>query len=150
MTEQNELENKQQLVSVMEEENKLLDDILSQQALVHAAVTGKQWDALQNSMSKLNALSEQFVTLEKKREFLSQGKNIAQVKEVAPVLTQVRGKLQKSKIENNALSEYVDATKKFLSNVFDNVVPQRRNTLYSRNGNIVKPQLNSLVLNQLM
>lgn len=150
MTEQMEIENKKELVSVMEDENVLLDKILEQQSVIHISVKEKKWDVLQESMSKLQNLSDCFVSLEKKRESLSAGKNMAQDLEVAPVLSQVRGKLQKSKVENNALSEYVSVTRKFLANVFDTVVPQRRNTLYSKSGAIVKPELNSLVLNQLM
>ena len=150
MTEQMEIENKKELVSVMEDENVLLDKILEQQSVIHISVKEKKWDVLQESMSKLQNLSDCFVSLEKKRESLSAGKNMAQDLEVAPVLSQVRGKLQKSKVENNALSEYVSVTRKFLANVFDTVVPQRRNTLYSKSGGIVKPELNSLVLNLLM
>lgn len=150
MTEQMEIENKKELVSVMKDENVLLDKILEQQSVIHISVKEKKWNVLQESMSNLQNLSDCFVSLEKKRERLSAGKNMAQDKEVAPVLAQVRGKLQKSKVENNALSEYVGITRKFLASVFDTVVPQRRNTLYSRSGTIVKPELNSLVLNQLM
>ena len=58
-------------------------------------------------------------------------------------------KLLKSKVENNALGNYVKIVKDFVQGVIDNVVPQRRNTLYSRKGNIIKPQPESMVLNRL-
>lgn len=144
------IECKKALVQVMEEENKLLDGILDLQVLLHQLVRDKNWESLQKNLDNLQVLSDQFVELEEKRESLSSKINISQDQDISPVLTQVRGKLQKSKIENHALNEYITTTRKFLQGVFDSVVPQRRNIVYSDKGKIVRPELKSLVINQVL
>lgn len=143
------IEKKKELISVMQEENALLDNILSVQTVLHSCVKEKNWEELNKNIEDLQNLSDKFVELEEKRTELAEqvGKDDA---EVRPVLSEVRGKLQRSKIENRALNEYISTTRKFLQGVFDEVVPQRRNKLYSNKGEIVKPELSSVVLNQLM
>ncbi|MBQ9205845.1 MAG: hypothetical protein IJ158_03940 [Treponema sp.] len=141
---------KENLVSVMQEENVLLDKILEQQTLLHNCVKEKDWDALNRNIENLQNLSDQFVELEEKRMTLSADVDMAQDVEISPVLSEVRGKLQKSKVENKVLNEYISTTRKFLQGVFDSVVPQRRNVLYSNKGQIVKPELSSVVLNQMI
>lgn len=143
------IEKKQELIGVMQEENALLDKILSVQTVLHNCVKEKNWEELNKNIEDLQNLGDKFVELEEKRTELSEqvGKDDA---EVRPVLSEVRGKLQRSKIENRALNEYISTTRKFLQGVFDEVVPQRRNKRYSSKGEIVKPELSSVVLNQLM
>lgn len=143
------IEKKQELIGVMQEENALLDKILSVQTVLHNCVKEKNWEELNKNIEDLQNLSDKFVELEEKRTELSEqvGKDDA---EVRPVLSEVRGKLQRSKIENRALNEYISTTRKFLQGVFDEVVPQRRNKRYSSKGEIVKPELSSVVLNKLM
>ncbi|MBQ7158598.1 MAG: hypothetical protein IJS09_04115 [Treponema sp.] len=150
MNETMEIETKQKLIAVMQQENDLLDVILEQQTLLHECVTEKNWMHLEESIANLQVLSDRFVELETERTALSENIVMAADRDIAPVLTEVRGKLQKSKIENHALNEYIKTTRKFLQGVFDSVVPQRRNTLYSRTGKIVRPELSSVVLNQVM
>lgn len=143
------IEKKQKLIKVMQEENALLDKILKAQTVLHNCVKEKNWEELNKNIEDLQNLSDKFVELEEKRTELAEqvGKDDA---EVRPVLSEVRGKLQRSKIENRALNEYISTTRKFLQGVFDEVVPQRRNKRYSNKGEIVKPELSSVVLNQLM
>ena len=141
---------KANLVSVMQEENALLDRILEQQTILHNCVKEKDWEKLNRNIENLQTLSDQFVELEEKRMELSEGLDMAGDVEISPVLSEVRGKLQKSKVENKVLNEYISTTRKFLQGVFDSVVPQRRNVLYSNKGQIVKPELSSVVLNQMI
>ena len=101
-------------------------------------------------MTKLQKMSDDFVELENQRVALSEKMNIFQDPEFTPVLNTVRNKLNKSKIENHVLNEYISTTKNFLQGIFDEALPQRRNTLYSRFGKIVKPELQSVVLNQVI
>ena len=142
--------HKENLVSVMQEESALLDKILEQQTLLHNCVRDKDWDMLNKNIENLQNLSDQFVELEEKRMELSANIDMAGDVEISPVLSEVRGKLQKSKVENKVLNEYISTTRKFLQGVFDSVVPQRRNVLYSNKGQIVKPELSSVVLNQMI
>ena len=141
---------KENLLSVMQEENALLDKILEQQTLLHNCVKEKDWDSLNKKIENLQNLSDQFVELEEKRTSLSENIDMASDETISPVLTEVRGKLQKSKVENKVLNEYISTTRKFLQGVFDSVVPQRRNVLYSNKGQIVKPELSSVVLDQIV
>ena len=150
MNEAMEIETKQKLIAVMQQESDLLDVILEQQTILHECVTQKNWLHLESCMANLQVLSDRFVELETQRTDLGKDIVLAGDSDIAPVLTTVRGKLQKSKIENHALNEYIRTTRKFLQGVFDSVVPQRRNTLYSRNGKLVRPELTSVVLNQVM
>lgn len=145
-----DIECKQSLIQVMEEENRLLDEILELQAVLHQLVKEKDWSRLNKNLDNLQVLGDQFVELEERREELSAKINIAQDKELSPVLTQVRGKLQKSRIENHALNEYITTTRKFLQGVFDSVVPQRRNIVYSSKGEIVRPELKSVVIDTIL
>ena len=93
---------------------KISKDVLS--------VTEKNWMHLESCMAQLQVLSDRFVELESSRIALSENIVLAGDRDIAPVLTQVRGKLQKSKIENHALNEYIKTTRKFLQGVFDSVV----------------------------
>mgnify|MGYP006974640767 FL=1 len=65
------------------------------------------------------------------------------------ILSIVRGKLVKSRTENKVLSEYINITKGFVQSIIDNALPQSRNKLYSRNGNIIQSQPQSVVVNTL-
>lgn len=142
--------HKENLVSVMQEESALLDKILEQQTLLHNCVRDKDWEMLNKNIENLQNLSDQFVELEEKRMELSANIDMASDETISPVLSEVRGKLQKSKVENKVLNEYISTTRKFLQGVFDSVVPQRRNVLYSNKGQVVKPELSSIVLNQMV
>ena len=151
-TGQNEtiLAQKKNLISVMQEENALLDKILEQQTLLHNCVKEKDWEKLNRNIENLQSLSDQFVEFEEKRVAISSDIDMASDGEISPILSEVRGKLQKSKVENKVLNEYISTTRKFLQGVFDSVVPQRRNVLYSIKGQIVKPELSSVVLDQMI
>lgn len=149
MCEAEKIEAKQELIAVMQKENKLLDVILEQQSVLHECVSKKDWAHLEDAMTNLQALSDEFAELEDARTALSGDRSLAADADCAPVLSEVRGKLQKSKIENRALNEYIKTTRKFLQGVFDSVIPQRRNTLYSRTGNIVRPELSGVTLDRV-
>lgn len=140
------IESKKCLVDVMQRENDLLDEILRTQAELHDFVRQKNWDSLNEKLESLQNLSDSFSELEEERETLCELIDMRSDEELSPVLTQVRGKLQKSKIENHALNEYITTTRKFLQGVFDSVVPQRRNVLYSKTGKIVRPEISGVSL----
>ncbi len=144
------LVEKQELIQVMQQENALLDTILEQQTVLHVCVTKRDWKGLESAMTNLQALSDTFSELETKRTLLCEACNPVREHDIAPVMQEVRGKLLKSKVENSALNAYIKTTRRFLQGVFDSVVPQRRNKVYSRSGALVKPELSSVVLNQVI
>jgi len=141
------IEKKKSLIEVMEQENELLDKILETQNALHQYVREKNWDNLNEQLEGLQSLSDDFAELEEKREELSFEIDLGKDIDFSPVLAKVRGKLQKSKIENHALNEYISTARKFLQGVFDSVVPQRRNVLYSKNGKIVRPEISGVAIN---
>ncbi len=145
-----EIEIKKQLMNVLNEESEILDNILAVQKAVHSCVTDKNWTELESNLSKLQACSDHFVELEGSREQLCKEFEILGNPEFSNVVSAVRSKLNKSKIENRVLNEYITTARNFMQGIFDEVLPQRKNKLYSRYGNIVKPELQSIVLNQVV
>jgi len=134
------------LIEILNNENNVMDLILDAQLKIHEAVKSRDWFTLESNMSKMQDLSVQFIALEdtrdsiKKADFNEEEHNMMKI---------IQSKLIKSKIANSALNDYVKISKGFVQNVLDNVVPSRRNVLYSRNGTIVKQQPVSVVLNKV-
>ncbi|MBQ6058128.1 MAG: hypothetical protein IJJ70_07335 [Treponema sp.] len=141
---------KNEILNLMNSESDLLDQILAQQDVVHKCVKKRNWIELEATLQNLQVMSDDFVELETKRSQLSANIDIFADESLSPVVKTVRGKLNKSKIENKVLNEYISTTKKFLQGIFDDVLPQRRNAVYSRNGKMVDNGLQSVVLNQVV
>ena len=157
------------LLAILTSQNELLDTMIQMQKLVRQAVTEKNWVDLDNSLFKLNELTEGFTQLESKREELccqicgvsgsQQVPGMHQVSTMLPedlrlvvkdVLHQVRRKLSASKVENDALNDYIRITKEFLQEVFDSVIPKNRNTVYSSSGSVIKPVPENLLINTVL
>lgn len=157
------------LLEIMASQSELLDRILLEQKIVHSAVTAKDWESLETSLYRLNNLSSSFAMLEDDRlkqcgllanyyglpeEEINLYKIVACLpiedrKSVLESYQTVHQKLTFSKIKNNALNDYIRITREFLQGVFDSVIPQRRNVVYSRTG-IVKSEPERLVLDTLL
>lgn len=138
-----------QIADILKSQNVLLDSIISEQMKIRKAVNEKNWIQLQDSIETIKRKSTVFITLDNQREFLSSSVPNEALKETSELTAEVRGKLIKSSVENKALGKYVEIVKDFVQGILNNVVPQRRNTLYSNKGQIVRPQPESVVLNQL-
>ena len=91
---------------------------------------------------------DKFNKLDEEREEITTTEDISN-SEYKRILSMVRGKLVKSRTENKVLSEYINITKVFVQSIIDNALPQSRNKLYSRNGNIIQSQPQSVVVNTL-
>lgn len=134
------------LIEILNNENNVMDLILDAQHKIHEAVKSRDWFTLESNMSKMQDLSVQFIALEdtrdsiKKTDFNEEEHNMMKI---------IQSKLIKSKIANSALNDYVKISKGFVQNVLDNVVPSRRNVLYSRNGTLVRQQPVSVVLDKV-
>ena len=155
----------QTLYETLLAQNAILEDIISQQKIVHTAVTNKEWKVTEDSLRDLKNLTEKFRKLEQIRVQLCEkicpenSKNMTEVAEMLPLALktpfiatfhEVRQKLTVSKIENKAINDYIRITQTFLQGVMESVIPQRRNKVYSRTGAIVKNQPESVVLNTYM
>ena len=155
----------QRLYQTLLNQNEVLADIISQQRILHSAVTAKNWERAERAIAAINRLSERFSVLEDERmsvfervcpehpsDIYEVSRNVPPVfkRPVMEAYHQVRQKLAVSKIENDALNEYIRITQDFLQGVFEYVLPQRRNTLYSSAGAVVKVRPESVVLNTVI
>ena len=133
---------------VLVSENKLISDVLCRQQALRDAVNNKDWTALMDAAGDVNEMMDAFNELDKEREELALG-GLQEDAETYGLLAEIRGKLVKSRIENKALSDYITITREFVKGIIDTAVPQSRNRLYSRNGYVVQPQPESVVVNTL-
>ena len=133
---------------VLVSENKLISDVLCRQQALRDAVNNKDWTALMDAAGDVNEMMDAFNELDKEREELALG-GLQEDVETYGLLAEIRGKLVKSRIENKALSDYISITREFVKGIIDTAVPQSRNRLYSRNGYVVQPQPESVVVNTL-
>ena len=133
---------------VLVSENKLISDVLCRQQTLRDAVNNKDWTALMDAAGDVNEMMDAFNELDKEREELALG-GLQEDAETYGLLAEIRGKLVKSRIENKALSDYISITREFIKGIIDTAVPQSRNRLYSRNGYVVQPQPESVVVNTL-
>ena len=145
-----------ELKNHLTKEEKLLDSIIASQKQVRLFVTKRDWLSLENEMKILEEKANNFMILEDERnQFVENAKmilgkeNVEKILKSENQLKEVKRKLIFSKIENDSLNTYIAITKNFLQGIFETVVPQRRNTLYSRTGNIVRPVPESMLINTL-
>ncbi len=157
--------NAKRLYDVLLAQTELINQIFQMQKSVRSCVTNRDWDSLQSTLYYINELSEGFTELEERRikyfhdfgaaigsDITTVAKNIPpQFKNpIQSVFTDMKKKLLASKIENDAVNEYVKLSQEFLQGIFDTVLPQRRNTLYSRTGSLIKNQPESIVVNAVL
>jgi hypothetical protein len=137
------------LEHILTKENVLLDKVLVEQSALRKAVNDKKWENLMDTISAINILADDFRKTESERQRLYDEESDEAKKAVMPLLARVRGKLVKSKTENQALGDYIKITRGFIQGVLDEAVPQSRSKVYSRSGKIVHSQPSSVVVNTL-
>ena len=138
------------LLSILSEENKILDEVILNQVSFRQAVTQKNWKMLMSLSSSIGKLMDTFNSLDEKREELMQDKmeSFEKDEKFIEFFTVLRGKLVKCRTENKALSDYISVTRNFVRKVIDNALPQTRNKVYTKSG-IVQKQPQSVVVNTL-
>ena len=127
------------LLSILSEENKILDEVILNQVSFRQAVTQKNWQMLMSLSSSIGKLMDTFNSLDEKREELMQDKmeSFEKDEKFIEFFTVLRGKLVKCRTENKALSDYISVTRNFV-----------RNKVYTKSG-IVQKQPQSVVVNTL-
>ena len=130
-------------------ENEILDCMLERQSALRTAVLQKKWDGVLESISAITKLTEAFEKTEKARNALSDARSDESKKKVLPLLTQVRGKLVKSKTANKTLGNYIAVARDFIQSVLDEAFPQSGATVYSKAGKIMRAKPSSVVVNTL-
>lgn len=136
------------IIEVLNEQNSILDVVLTKQQELRNSVNEKNWTNLMTVISEINLSMDKFNKLDEEREEITTTEDVVNI-EYKRILSTVRGKLVKSRTENKVLSEYINITKGFVQSIIDNALPQSRNKLYSRNGNIIQSQPQSVVVNTL-
>lgn len=160
-----DIDYSEKIKTLLKAEDAILTEIYNVQQKIRESVNERNWDNLQNYLDLFDALSNKFASFETERiecfnylglkdssSFSSLNKKLSQSVslDIKDLYVSVKQKLLASKIENNALNDYIKITSEFLQGVFDNVIPQRKNTVYSRTGSIVKNQPKSMILNTVL
>ena len=139
--------DKMEFEQILVKEEGILDELVKAQNQLRKAVTEKNWESLTKIINTINTVSGDFLEADAERESIQDMMKMDEVKPYFERLANMRTKLLKCKIENQALSKYVNITKNFIQGVVDNALPQSRNKVYSKTGKIVQPQPQSVVLN---
>ena len=139
--------DKMEFEQILVKEEGILDELVKAQNQLRKAVTEKNWESLTKIINTINTVSGDFLEADAERESIQDMMKMDEVKPYFERLGNMRAKLLKCKIENQALSKYVNITKNFIQGVVDNALPQSRNKVYSKTGKIVQPQPQSVVLN---
>ena len=157
-----------ELISVLNEQERILDSMLDEQSRIHECVVKRSWEGLEQYVMTINELGGEFSRVDNFRDRIAsvsddiyfkpevEGMIIpaSEVKIIKPQKVSkeseqsIKNKLSKSKIENDALAKYVNATKAFISEVMDNCISQQRNDIYSSNGTMRKNYAQSIVINR--
>ena len=138
-----------ELISVLNEQERILDSMLDEQSRIHECVVKRSWEGLEQYVMTINELGGEFSRVDNFRDRIASVSDDIYFKpEVKDVFLRVKNKLSKSKIENDALAKYVNATKAFISEVMDNCISQQRNDIYSSNGTMRKNYAQSIVINR--
>ena len=139
-------ENKITYKDILIEERDVLSNIIDRQNELRKAVKEKDWTKLMDIISAVNVAMDNFTALDEKRESLSRDINSG---ECFDLLCEVRGKLLKCRVENNALNQYVGTASRFVRGIVNEALPQSRPRLYSHRGRVVQAQPKSIVVNTL-
>ena len=139
--------NKKDFEDILEREEGILDELVKAQDQLRKSVTEKNWESLTRIINTINTVSGNFLETDAQREELQDMMKMDEVKPYFERLGNMRAKLLKCKIENQALSKYVNITKNFIQGVVEDALPQSRSKVYSKTGKIVQPMPQSVVLN---
>lgn len=134
-------------IDILDEEEKVLDSMTEKQKLLRASVTEKNWESLLSIISEINLLSDLFQKIDAERDVIQSNATTKELKPYFEQLGRLRSKLLKCKLENKALGEYVNTACGFIKEFVEKALPQSRSRVYSRNGQIVQPQPQSVVVN---
>ena len=139
--------NKMDFEQILVKEEGILDELVKAQNQLRKAVTEKNWESLTKIINTINTVSGNFLEADAEREDIQDMMKMDEVKPYFGRLASMRSKLLKCKIENQALSKYVNITKNFIQGVVEDALPQSGNKVYSKTGKIVQPMPQSVVLN---
>lgn len=132
---------------ILVDEEEILDSLLTKQAALKKAVVEKDWNELTSNVSQINSLSDNFAHVDECRDVLQDLLKTDELQPYFEKLRTLRSKLLKFKIENQSLSKYINITRDFIQEVVGNAFPESGTKVYSKTGQIVQKQPQSVVLN---
>lgn len=135
--------------TILKRMGEILDSISEKQKLLREAVNQKDWNKLMTLISEVNFLSDSFKSFDLKREKIQSHMQRGDLSPYTYDLSVLRTKLLRCKAENKAFASYVNISRTFVQQVVEKALPHSRNKNYSRNGAILQPQPQSVVVNQL-
>ena len=110
----------------------ILDDLSDKQAVLRKAIIEKDWTLLVDMINEVNQLSESFQVSDIRRDEIQNQLTSEEIKPFLDKLSTLRTKLLKCKVENQVISNYVNVTKQFISEVVEKALPQTRNKNYTK------------------
>lgn len=137
----NEFEN------ILNQEDVILDSLTAKQAQMKAAVTEKNWENLTSIINEINEIYSSFSEKDAEREAVQDMIKSKELREFSGKITALRSKLLRCKIENQAITKYVNITREFIQGIVESAIPQSGSRVYSNKGTIVQPQPQSVVVN---
>lgn len=139
--------NLEEFDKILVKENDVLDSLIEKHSQMKKAVMDKNWESLTEVVGKINGLYEVFQEIDTEREVLQDIIGAKALKPFNEKINVLRSKLLRCKVENQALNKYVNITREFLQSVIENALPQSASVVYSKEGKIIQPQPQSVVLN---
>ncbi len=153
------------LDEILRKQIQTVSSLYSCQKRMYAGVTGKDWSALLSETAFMEECADVFAVLENRRVQLltaASGKfgvpcdfyavtalfQEEKRRELNSLLRELKRILVLSKTENEIFTGYVDGAQKMLSSLLENIVPSRRNKIYTRSGNLASGPGEGFVLNR--
>lgn len=131
-----------QFSETLEKEDQLLNQISETQKDLRFAVQNKCWDKLTSCINKMNELSTDFVSVDEARDVIQNEMTSLELHQFSKKINEIRFKLSQSKIESQALTDYINITRGFINGVLDKASTKT----YSRYGQVVQKQPVSVIL----
>ena len=143
-------EKEMELISVLNEQDRILDSMLDHQRRIYNCVVSKSWDGLESCVQHVNELGNDFAKVDSFREKIAPVSNsIYFAPSVRDVFLRVKTKLARSKVESQSLGKYVGAAKEFIETVMDECTSQQHSSVYTSTGSMKKNYGQSIVINSV-
>lgn len=131
---------------VLNKQDNILDSLAKKQLILRKSILEKDWDVLKSLIIEVNKLSDSFIQLDEEREQIMAKMQAEELKSYYGKLSELRTKLLKCKVENKVISNYVNVTREFISEVLEKVIPKTHNKNYTNKGEIIQPKAASVLV----
>jgi flagellar biosynthesis/type III secretory pathway chaperone len=153
---------------ILKQEIELLEQIRTLQDQVKNAVTNRQWTDFEAHLGSLAAIGDEFEALDLERIeiFTNYAKQLgfnnegvgfysfaarlpeAERRELSELYRRIKMKTLEVRFTNDSLTDYLNETQAVVSGFLEEVFPDRRGKIYTRQGTQSSPDMRSMVLNQ--